>query len=472
MVGESDSNPKAVAIWSAGRPLPREACAVRVEAEIPDVLERDAVVDVCCTIENVGSAIFATRPPHAVQISYKWLDPIDGHQIEIEELRSPLPRPVPPRFPISCSFRLRTPPAQGSYTVLVTLVQDPATWFDVIDPANGCTRSVRLVGRDQAPTRTITDLAPTTNGTLAVLSDEIARMAQIAEELRDLLGAERARLAQRDEEILSAVRSLQESVAAWLAQSAAETRPALQASAPAQDTPTRPIDPSEQCETPGTGESAPVVANVAPSSSTADADPPATTPRAESYPLVADDEETPQPLRPFTMSSFPRPVPFDDAIDEAGGDDETGPGVPDPDLQAVEDVRQVVRTTLPPNATVIVVSRGDDRLLELDGRRGWHFPQWPGGGYADDFESGAAPAIAHLEELRDRGGEFFLIPSPSFWVMEHEAYHDFVQHLDSRYERTWSDRRCVIYHLVERNAVEQTPTPSGWWRRLVQWLVS
>src|SRR3712207_2672412 len=43
--------------------------------------------------------------------------------------------------------------------------------------------------------------------------------------------------------------------------------------------------------------------------------------------------------------------------------------------QLVRRIREVVRTALPAGATVIVVSKGDDRLLELDGRRGWHFPQ-------------------------------------------------------------------------------------------------
>src|SRR5262249_18274935 len=38
-------------------------------------------------------------------------------------------------------------------------------------------------------------------------------------------------------------------------------------------------------------------------------------------------------------------------------------------------IRAVVDATVPPGAKVLVVSRGDDELLELDGRDGWHFPQ-------------------------------------------------------------------------------------------------
>src|SRR5690349_1869467 len=42
----------------------------------------------------------------------------------------------------------------------------------------------------------------------------------------------------------------------------------------------------------------------------------------------------------------------------------------------VEQVREVVDRELPPEATVLVVSNGDDELLELGAsRRGWHFPQ-------------------------------------------------------------------------------------------------
>jgi GT2 family glycosyltransferase len=47
--------------------------------------------------------------------------------------------------------------------------------------------------------------------------------------------------------------------------------------------------------------------------------------------------------------------------------------------QLVEAVRVTVRSTLPGDAQVLVVSRGDAAMLDLDGRRGSHFPQVEGG---------------------------------------------------------------------------------------------
>src|SRR5262249_20224921 len=45
--------------------------------------------------------------------------------------------------------------------------------------------------------------------------------------------------------------------------------------------------------------------------------------------------------------------------------------------ELTERVRWLVHQTLPPNAVVAVVSKGDDTLLDLYGRRAWHFPQAP-----------------------------------------------------------------------------------------------
>jgi predicted O-methyltransferase YrrM len=78
-----------------------------------------------------------------------------------------------------------------------------------------------------------------------------------------------------------------------------------------------------------------------------------------------------------------------------------------------------------------VVSRGDDDLLKLDGRQGWHFPQTVGGVYAGHYPGDSAEAIAHLEALRAVGGDFLLFPSTALWWLEH--YFEFKQHLERHY---------------------------------------
>jgi SAM-dependent methyltransferase len=95
---------------------------------------------------------------------------------------------------------------------------------------------------------------------------------------------------------------------------------------------------------------------------------------------------------------------------------------------------------------VLVVSQGDDELLQLGGRLGWHFPRTVEGLYGGYFPADSATAIAHLEALRARGGEFLLFPYTQFWWLDH--YGEFQEHLDTNYRRVWGDEHCVVYHLA------------------------
>jgi hypothetical protein len=117
--------------------------------------------------------------------------------------------------------------------------------------------------------------------------------------------------------------------------------------------------------------------------------------------------------------------------------------------QVVRAIWEVVRTALPWGATVLVVSKGDDELLgllELDGRRAWHFPQGAEGAWAGYNPADSAEAIEHLEALRARGGQFLLFPATARWWLDH--YGEFRQHLQRRY-RTVLDQAdaCLIFAL-------------------------
>jgi SAM-dependent methyltransferase len=112
----------------------------------------------------------------------------------------------------------------------------------------------------------------------------------------------------------------------------------------------------------------------------------------------------------------------------------------------IQKIREVVRGKLPPEATVLVVSKGDEDLLQLEGRRGWHFPQQEDGIYAGYYPADSATAIAHLEALRAKGADFLLFPSTALWWLD--QYPEFRQHLESRYcVAARQDDRCVIFDL-------------------------
>jgi GT2 family glycosyltransferase len=115
--------------------------------------------------------------------------------------------------------------------------------------------------------------------------------------------------------------------------------------------------------------------------------------------------------------------------------------------QLVGRLRSVVGEHVPPGATVMVVSRGDDELVDLGDRAAWHFPQSEQGEYRGHHPLDAAEAIAHLETLRARGGEYLVVPRTAFWWLEH--YGDFARHLEQRYRPVAHDAdTCVVYALA------------------------
>jgi len=109
-------------------------------------------------------------------------------------------------------------------------------------------------------------------------------------------------------------------------------------------------------------------------------------------------------------------------------------------------IRALVRTVVPGDAVVAVVSRGDDALIDLDGRLGWHFPRCDDGRYAGHYPKDSDAAVAHLEEQRRRGARYLLFPATSLWWLDY--YDDLRQHLDRTYRLVVRrDDACAIYAL-------------------------
>lgn len=159
--------------------------------------------------------------------------------------------------------------------------------------------------------------------------------------------------------------------------------------------------------------------------------------------------------RPASQAPEPRPVPEIPAeIRPTEQEPATGAGYQKLSKhlgyrRLVARIREVVGTALPPEATVAVVSKGDEELLQLGGgRRAWHFPQDEEGIYAGYYPADSTGAVLHLEELRQRGAEFLLFPGTALWWLE--RYGEFREHLDGYYRRVWGDEVCVIYGLSEK----------------------
>ena len=120
----------------------------------------------------------------------------------------------------------------------------------------------------------------------------------------------------------------------------------------------------------------------------------------------------------------------------------------------VRDVQRVVSRVVPPGGDVMVVSKGDNTLLEFDGRSGCHFPATDTGVYVGYHPRDSAAAITALESAIEQGHEYLLFPGTSLWWLDH--YAGLRTHLDARYPRLWSDRQCVLYD-VRRTASRAVP---------------
>jgi radical SAM protein with 4Fe4S-binding SPASM domain len=114
-------------------------------------------------------------------------------------------------------------------------------------------------------------------------------------------------------------------------------------------------------------------------------------------------------------------------------------------LQLVDRIRQMARSAVPPDATVLVVSKGDDRLLDLDCSEAWHFPSGLDGNYIGHHPPDADWAIERLEKARAQGADYLVIPATSFWWMEH--YPAFAGHVNRAYVQIVEDDSCAIYAL-------------------------
>jgi len=112
--------------------------------------------------------------------------------------------------------------------------------------------------------------------------------------------------------------------------------------------------------------------------------------------------------------------------------------------ELVSGVRRTLRQALPAGSTVLVVSKGDERLLAVEELQAWHFPRLPDGSWPGHHPADGDEVLAGLEELCAQGAEYIVFPAPMLWWL------DFYENLSSRLDgcAVHSNEACAIYALT------------------------
>jgi GT2 family glycosyltransferase len=111
----------------------------------------------------------------------------------------------------------------------------------------------------------------------------------------------------------------------------------------------------------------------------------------------------------------------------------------------VEGARRLVAQRVPRDAVVLVVNRGDQSLLDLDGRTALPFPCDEDGTYAGHYPAGGAEAVELLERMRSRGATHLVLPADELWWLTH--YSELRAHLDAHYRLLARTDAAVTYVL-------------------------
>jgi hypothetical protein len=116
---------------------------------------------------------------------------------------------------------------------------------------------------------------------------------------------------------------------------------------------------------------------------------------------------------------------------------------------------------LPEDATVAVASGGDPTLIDLGGRRAWHFPRAGDGTYAEPLLADPFRAVANLGELRDLGAQYLVLPRSEICGLE--LYEDVRPLVTRRYRKVADQRFLGTVFSLEELRTETPRDPRTRW---------
>lgn len=91
-------------------------------------------------------------------------------------------------------------------------------------------------------------------------------------------------------------------------------------------------------------------------------------------------------------------------------------------------IRATVTGLVPEGATVLIVDRGDEDLMRIEGRRMRHLPRNPDGSPAWHDPADSADLLEQIARERELGAGYLVIPSASLWWLD--QYPGLAEHLE------------------------------------------
>jgi SAM-dependent methyltransferase len=111
-------------------------------------------------------------------------------------------------------------------------------------------------------------------------------------------------------------------------------------------------------------------------------------------------------------------------------------------------IRAVVDSILPGDATVLILSEGNGAYSDFGKRTTWHFPQIQNGS-TESLPADSRAAIVEMENMKKRGAQFLVIPKNALWWLD--RYREFGEHLEVNYRAIVRQKHvCHIFDLKGR----------------------
>ena len=106
-------------------------------------------------------------------------------------------------------------------------------------------------------------------------------------------------------------------------------------------------------------------------------------------------------------------------------------------------VRARIRSVVPPASRIAVVTRGDERLLDVSGLGAVHFPQDLDGRYAGHYPADGVTAVSQVQDLIAARTDYLVLPATAFWWLDH--YPELARFLGPL--AVHADEDCTVYDL-------------------------